>query len=339
MSIVNKKWSGEGNFFKRLMSMREGILVVVIIAMFLVMSITNEYFLLPQTMLNLLMSLTVEGVIAIGMGILLVAGGLDLSAGANMAFSGIIAGLLYINGMPLMMAVIIALLVGFGIGFFNGIMIAMVGLNPLITTLGTQMTFSGLMMIITKGKAVTLTGDFPKIGQGELFGMQYPIYILAALVIVFDTLLRRSRFFRRSYYVGGNAEASKLNGINTRNVLLVNYAITGLLAGLAGILLASRLSTASVTVGGDTALRVITACIIGGASLNGGEGTVLGSFLGVVFLQLLSSSLNIMGVDTHVKTFVTGLILIAAITLDVLNERRKLAKMTVEKQQSIIEEN
>jgi ribose transport system permease protein len=136
--------------------------------------------------------------------------------------------------------------------------------------------------------------------------------------------------------VGGNESASKLNGINVKAVKLVNYAITGILSGLTGILLASRFNTASITVGGDTALRVITACIIGGASLSGGEGTVIGATLGVVFIQLLSASFDIMDVNTFVKTLVTGLILIGAITIDVLNERRKASK-SIEEAQKIIE--
>ena len=214
----------------------------------------------------------------------------------------------------------------------------MVGLNPFITTLGTQMTFSGLMMMITRGKAVLLPEAFQVIGKGDIFGIQYPVYILIVLVIVFDILLRKSRALRSSYYVGGNENAARLNGINVKKVKILNYMLAGLLAGLTGIVLAARLTTASVTVGGDTALRVITACIIGGASLNGGEGTVFGAFLGVVFIQLLSTSLQMQNVDVHVKTFVTGLILILAITIDVLNERRKAAKVTALAEKRLQEE-
>jgi ribose transport system permease protein len=193
------------------------------------------------------------------------------------------------------------------------------------------------MMMLTKGRAVQVTGNFSIIGMGTLFGIQYPVYILAVLVVVFDLLLRKSRVFRRSYYVGGNENAAKLNGINVTGVKVINYALTGVLSALTGIIFASRLTTASITVGGDTALRVLTACIIGGASLNGGEGTIFGAFLGVLFMQLLSSSFNIMNVNTFVKTFVTGLILIGAIAVDVLNERRKNSKLISAAQKKIEE--
>ena len=324
------------NVFKKLTSMREGILVLIIAAMFVIMSFASEYFLLPQTMLNLLMSFTVEGVIAIGMVILLVSGGMDLSAGANMAFTGVFSAIMYVQlGLPLAIAVIMGLLAGLAIGIFNGVMVAKVGLNPLITTLATQMTFQGLMMIITKGKAVNVPAPYQVLGKGTFLNIQYPVYILIALVVVFEILLRKTRFLRSAYYVGGNENSAKLNGINVDKVKIFNYALTGLLSGFTGIILTSRLTTASVTVGSDTALRTITACIIGGASLSGGEGSVLGAFLGVVFIQLISSSLNIMSVDTHVKTFVTGLILIGAITLDVVNEKRKAKKITASAQKSL----
>ena len=334
MNMIKKESIGM-NAFKRLTSQREMILVIVILALFIIMSFTSEYFLSQQTMLNLLMSLTVEGIIAIGMVILLVSGGMDLSAGANMAFTGVATGLLFVAGVPLVLAILLGLVIGLSVGLFNGFLVAIVGINPLITTLGTSMTFSGLMMMMTKGKAVLLSPEFQVIGKGEFLGIQYPVYILIALVIIFEIFLRKSRALRTSYYVGGNENAAKLNGINVNKVKIANYALTGLLSGLTGIVLASRLTTASVTVGGDTSLRVITACIIGGASLSGGEGTVLGAFLGVVFIQLVSSSLNIMSVDVYVKTFVTGLILIAAISIDVLNEKRKAAKITAAAQKCL----
>ena len=325
-------------WLKWFLSMREGVLVIVITGTFITMSFLSEFFLLPQTMLNLLMSFTVEGIIAIGMVILLVSGGMDLSAGANMALSGVVAAMFYVAGYPLAAAVFFGLLCGLVVGLINGVLVSFVGLNPFICTLGMQMTLTGLMMMITRGKAVQVSGNFSIIGAGRLWGIQYPVYILMTLVIIFDVLLRKSRAFRKSYYVGGNENAAKLNGINVRTVKVFNYVLTGILSALTGIIFASRLTTASITVGGDTALRVLTACIIGGASLNGGEGTVFGAFLGVVFMQLLSSSLNIMNVNTFIKTFVTGLILIAAITVDVLNERRKSKKYTIAAQKKIEEE-
>ena len=333
---MEKKVSSSTNvkdtIFRKLIAQREFILFVVIAFIFVLMSATNEGFFTKQSMLNLLMSFTQGGIIAIGMMILLVSGGMDLSAGYNMAFTGVVTATLYtVVGIPLVPAIAIGLIAGISIGAFNGFMVAIVGLNPFITTLGTSMTFQGLMMMLTRGKSVLVDKPFQVMGQGSLFEIQYPVYILIIFVIVFELLLRRSRPFRTSYYVGGNENAAKLNGINVKKVKLLNYVLTGGLAGLSGILLAARLSTASVGVGSDTALEVITACIIGGASLSGGEGSVLGAFLGVVFIQIVQQSLNMMDLGDlgpYIKIFATGLILLVAITVDVLNERRKAAKIT-----------
>ena len=337
MNYIRKN-SGE-NVFRKITSMREMIMVIVIAGLFIIMSFGNQYFLTSQTMLNVLMSFTVEGVIAIGMVILLVSGGLDLSVGANMGFTGIVTGLLVVGGVPMVLAIVIGLSVGLGVGLANGFLIAKIGLNPLITTLGTGMTFTGLMMMLTKGKSIIIPKSFSVIGTGSLFGIQYPVYILIALVIIFEILLRKTRLFRASYYVGGNESAARLNGINVPFIKLFNYGLTGLLAGLTGIVLSARLTTASVSVGGNTALEVITACIIGGASLSGGEGSVLGAFLGVAFIQLLSTSLDLSGVDVYTKTFVTGLILIAAITIDVFNEKRKAKKIVTSAQKCLDDED
>ena len=328
-----------GGVLKKFFGMRVGVLILVIAAVFIFMSFASEYFLMPQTMLNLLISFTVEGIIAIGMVLLLVSGGMDLSAGANMGLCGVISAMCYVNGMPLTLSVAAGLAVGLGIGIANGLLIAFIGLNPFICTLGMSMSLDGLMKVASTGRAVPVSGEFIVLGSGTFLSIQYPIWIFLALVVIFEIQLRKSRWFRQSYYVGGNESAARLNGINVRVVKLVNYAITGILAGLTGILLASRFNTASITVGGDTALRVITACIIGGASLSGGEGTVIGATLGVVFIQLLSSSFDIMDVNTFVKTFVTGLILIGAITIDVLNERRKATKSIEEAQKNIEQRN
>ena len=135
--------------------------------------------------------------------------------------------------------------------------------------------------------------------------------------------MRNSKFFRQNYYVGGNEKAARLSGMNVDRVKIVNFCIVALLAGLAGLMITARLGGASVTVGNGIELRVITAAIIGGASLNGGEGSVLGAFLGALFMGVLANSLNLLGVDVYWQNLVTGLILIVAVVIDVLNERRK----------------
>jgi ribose transport system permease protein len=259
--------------------------------------------------------------------ILLVSGGLDLSVGSNLAFTGVVVGLSMTNGIPIVPSIIIALIAAFLSGFLNGILIAKLNLNPFITTLGMQMFLKGAMLLAANGKSVLgLPESFNNIGQGRLIGIQYPVFILIILVIVFEIILRRSRILRTSYYVGGNENAARLSGIKVNRVKIAIYSLTGIMAGLAGVIITARFGSSSVTIGPGVELRVLAACIIGGASLNGGEGTVLGAFLGAFFMQLLSTSLNLLNVNVYVQTLATGAILILAILLDQLNEKRKSAR-------------
>jgi ribose transport system permease protein len=164
------------------------------------------------------------------------------------------------------------------------------------------------------------------VGQGRLFGIQYPIYVMLFLVIVGDILLRYSRFFRQSYYIGGNEKAARLSGINVDFVKIFNYCLVAVLAGIAGVMITARFGSSSVTVGTNVELRVITATIIGGASLSGGEGSVFGAFLGALFMAVLANALNLLGVDVYWQNLVTGLILIIAVVVDVVNEQRKASQ-------------
>jgi ribose transport system permease protein len=307
--------------------MRESILLVVIVALFVVMSFASPFFLSPQNLESMFLGLSVEGIICIGMVILLVSGGLDLSVGSNLAFTGVVVGLALTNGVPVFLSIIIALIAAFLCGFLNGILVARMNLNPFITTLGMQMFLKGAMLLAANGKSILgLPVGFNQIGQGRLAGVQYPVFILILLVIFFEIVLRRSRILRTSYYVGGNENAARLSGIKVNRVKIAIYSLTGIMAGIAGIIITARFGSSSVTVGPGVELRVLAACIIGGASLNGGEGSILGAFLGAFFMQLLSTSLNLLDVNVYVQTLATGAILILAIMIDQLNEKRKASR-------------
>ena len=315
------------SIFRSLLGMRESILFIVIVLSFIGMSFASPYFLSPGNLESMFLGLSVEGIICIGMVILLVSGGLDLSVGSNLAFTGVVVGLSMTNGIPILPSIVIALIAAFLAGFLNGILIAKMNLNPFITTLGMQMFLKGAMLLAANGKSVLgLPEGFNNIGQGRLIGIQYPVFILIILVIIFEIVLRRSRILRTSYYVGGNENAARLSGIKVSRVKIAIYSLTGIMAGIAGVIITARFGSSSVTIGPGVELRVLAACIIGGASLNGGEGTVLGAFLGAFFMQLLSTSLNLLGVNVYVQTLLTGAILIVSILLDQLNEKRKAAR-------------
>jgi len=303
---------------------REFALIIVLVLIAIGMSIASPVFLNRQNIEAILLALSVEATIAVGMVILLISGGLDLSVGSTLGLTGVVTGLALTAGIPAPAAIVLGLIAALAVGLANGLLVAKLKINPFITTLGVGITIRGLLLVIAQGRAVlNLPQSFTVIGQGRLFGVQYPIFVMLALVIVGDLLLRNTRFFRQNYYIGGNEKAARLSGIKVDLVKISNYCIVALLAGVAGLLITARFGSASVTVGSGTELRVITATIIGGASLSGGEGSVFGAFLGALFMGVLANALNLLGVDVYWQNFVTGVILIVAVVVDVINERRK----------------
>ena len=307
-----------------LVSQRESALVIVLLVAGIIMSIVSPVFLSVANIEAILIALSMEGTITIGMAILLISGGLDLSVGSTLAFTGVVTGLSLNAGVPAVPAIILGLMAAQMVGLANGLLVTRLGINPFITTLGMAMGVRGLLLVIARGRAViNLPSSFTVIGQGRLFGVQYPIFVMLSLVIVGEILVRNARFFRQSYYIGGNERAARLSGINVDLVKIFNYCLVAGLAGVAGLLVTARFGSASLTIGAGEELRVITAAIIGGASLSGGEGSVLGAFLGALFMGFLANALNLLGVDVYWQNLVTGALLIFAVVLDVLNERRK----------------
>jgi ribose transport system permease protein len=307
-----------------LVSQREAALVLVLLVAGVIMSLVSPVFLTAANIEAILIGLSMEGTITIGMAILLISGGFDLSVGSTLAFTGIVTGLCLNAGVPAVPAMMLGLAAALMVGLANGLLVARVGINPFIATLGMAMVVRGLLLVIAHGRAVlNLSSSFTVIGQGRLFGVQYPIFVMLLLVIVGEILLRNTRFFRQSYYIGGNERAARLSGINVDLVKAFNYCLVALLAGVAGLMITGRFGSASVTIGVGLELRVITAAIIGGASLSGGEGSVLGAFLGALFMGFLANALNLLGVDVYWQNLVTGALLILAVVVDVVNERRK----------------
>jgi ribose transport system permease protein len=309
---------------KELISQREFSLFVVLLLACVLMSSLSPVFFTWANAEAMLLALSVDAIIAVGMVVLLISGGLDLSIGSTLGLTGVVTGLTLNAGFPVGLAILLGLASAMLIGLGNGLLVARLKINPFITTLGMQMIGRGLLLVLARGKAVlNLPDSFTVIGQGRLFGIQYPIYIMVVLVIVGEILVRNMRFFRQSYYIGGNEKSARLSGINVDLIKIFNYCLVATLAGVAGLLITARFGSSSVTVGGGLELRVITATIIGGASLNGGEGSVLGAFLGAAFMAILANSLNLLGVDVYWQNLITGLILIVAVVIDVLNEKRK----------------
>lgn len=311
-------------FVKRLTGQREFALFSTIVVIFIAMSFLSPYFLTAKNLMSLLLALSVTTIIAVAMTNLLVSGGFDLSVGSLVGFIGIVIGILLKRGVPLGAAIIITLAVGAAVGLFNGLLIAKVGINAFVVTLAGLSLLRGLTYIVTRGQSQTMLSEsFTVIGQGFLFKIPLPIWYAAFFVIVGDILLRKSRFFRQNYYIGGNERAARLSGIPVDRIKVLNYVIVGVVTAFAGIVLAARLGSATTAAGQGFEFQVITAVIIGGASLSGGEGTAFGTFLGSLLMVLIINVLVLLGIDIYWQNFVIGATLLFAVLLDTLNMKRR----------------
>lgn len=312
-------------FFKRIIGQREFSIFMIVVAIFIIMSFSSPYFLTKINIHALLLSLSITAMVAVGMTNLLISGGFDLSVGSVVGFTGLMVALLIKEfGIPVILAVIITLGIGALIGLFNGLMVAKVGINPFIVTLAGLSLFRGLTYIVNSGQQVAQIGDaFNDIGQALFLGFQLPIYYAFLFVIVGDIMLRKNRFFRQNYFIGGNEKASRLLGIQVDKVKIINYMIMSVIAAFAGIVMTARMGAAMVYAGTGLELNVITAVIIGGASLSGGEGSAIGAFLGSLIMVLIINALSLLNVNIYWQTFVIGGILLLAVTLDTINIKRR----------------
>ena len=289
------------------------ILIVVII------SILNPAFLSPGNLMNVLRQVSINALIAFGMTFVILTGGIDLSVGSILALSGAVTATLMASGVDPVLAVLIGLLAGAALGAFNGIVIAKGKVAPFIATLATMTIFRGLTLVFTDGRPVSGLGDstfFDMLGRGYLFGIPVPAVTMMVSFLVLYLILKKTTFGRRVYAVGGNEEAAVLSGINADRVKIYVYSLTGFLAALAGTILTSRLSSAQPTAGQMYELDAIAAVVLGGTSLTGGRGWIIGTLIGALIIGVLNNGLNLLGVSSFFQQVVKGSVILLAVLLD-----------------------
>jgi ribose/xylose/arabinose/galactoside ABC-type transport system permease subunit/ABC-type sugar transport system substrate-binding protein len=278
----------------------------------------------------ILLGMSLDSLIAIGMTFVIITGGFDLAVGSTFAFGGLVVGLLLQSGWGVVPAIGASVMAGVGIGLFNGFVITKVRVNPFVTTLGSMTIIRGIVLLATQGASVTgFPPEFVALGQGKLWGVFYPVLIMLAFLVVADLLLRKSRFLRQIFYVGGNEEAAKLSGINVDRVRIWMYVFTGALSALSGVIAAAKTGSASPIAGSGAELRIIAAVVVGGASLSGGKGTIFGTFLGLLLTSLITSGLGFLRISFYAEGIVSGTILILAVTLDQLTRERARQLLTL----------
>jgi ribose/xylose/arabinose/galactoside ABC-type transport system permease subunit len=326
--VMEKRRSFLGALGRKIIQVREmGVILPIVLATILFAS-QNSVFLGQENLINMLRTASFTFITAIGMAFLIISGGWDLSVGAVYAFAGVACGLLMSVGVPIPVAILGGCMFGFLFGIINGFFVQSVGLPPFVATMSSMYMARGLVTGFQKGNPVyPLPDAFNAIGQENLmlFGIPIPYVLIVALAfgLIASFVLKKTSYGRMIFAVGGNAETSRLAGIPVRFVRFSAYVLTGMLAALTGILMAARMGSAQPNTGSGFEMQVIAACVIGGVSLNGGAGSVLGALLGSVFMTMIANGMTLTRVSPYWQQLVMGLVLLLACSLDQARMRMK----------------
>lgn len=295
------------------------VLWVCILVLCTVLAISNPRFISVSNIINVLRQTSINLILAVGMTCVILTGGMDLSVGSVLALGGCVACLV-MRSAGMCLGILAGLLVGSACGIVNGFFVSVMRIPPFIATLGMMTMARGLALVSTGGEFITgLPRSYVLIGDGLVFGqLPVPVLISAVMVLIAHFLLSKTKFGLQVYAVGGNFEAARLSGVNNRRVVMAVYAISGMLAALAGIVLTARVASAQPTFGEGYNLNAVASVIIGGTSIRGGEGNVLRTVLGALMIGILSNGLNILNVDYFWQQVVIGAVIILAVVMDKL---------------------
>lgn len=299
----------------RFLTLYRSVLIVMVICT--IASILSKDFLTLNNLFNVIRQITVAGIIGCGMTFVILTGGIDLSVGSILGLSGVLAaGSLTSANNPLL-AILIAVLVGALCGFLNGFWISYCAIPPFIATLGMMTLLRGIVLVYTKGSPISIKSDFYKfIGKGSILSVPLPIIILIIIYIAAFLILGKTAFGRSVYALGGNKEAARLSGINIKKVEWFVYTLTGILCGVAAVVLTARLGSAQSKTGEGIEMDAIAAVILGGTSLSGGSGYVLPTVIGAMIMGLIDNILTLMNVNPHATNIVKGIIILIAVIVD-----------------------
>lgn len=298
-------------------SMLIGILVLLIIGF----SWASPYFLTSRNLTNILTAVAVSGVLATAATVLMIGGHVDLSVGGGVALVGTVFAAVLAEGNPQLLALILAIGVGLAIGIVNGVFVTVVGITSLITTLGTMAVVRGLAQVLSNGQSIGFVG-FQSLGIGSpLLGVPWAVWIFGLIVIVGMITMRYTVIGRSVYAIGSNSVAAMLTGIRVQRYVFMAFLLSGLVISLAGLILASQTGQGSGNAAIGMELSVITAVILGGASLNGGKGTIVGTLIGVLIIGVINNGLVLLNVQSFWQSVIRGGLLLLAVSLDQLRTR------------------
>lgn len=293
--------------------------VLALLVLMVIVTILNPNFIAPINLLNLLRQVSVNALIAFGMTFVILTGGIDLSVGSTLALSGALVAGMIASGLDPILAMIIGVVIGGVLGAVNGLLITKGKMAPFIATLATMTIYRGATLVYTDGNPITGIGDsfiFKFIGRGYLFNIPVPVILMAIAFILLYVLLHKMTFGRKTYAIGGNEKASYIAGIKIDKVKTLIYALSGMMASVAGIIITSRLNSAQPTAGQAYEMDAIAAVVLGGTSLSGGKGRIFGTLIGALIIGTLNNGLNLIGVSSFYQQIVKGIVIIIAVLLD-----------------------
>jgi len=308
-----------------------GILIVFLVLVIALSIISGGTFSSARNAINILKQTAVNGILAMGMAFVIISGGIDLSVGSTVGLSGVVACMFAhpaasgAGGQyPFIVPILMALLIGAAVGLFNGGLIAYGGIPPFIVTLGSMTIVRGLALIVSGGSPIyDVTSGFEAIASGKLKSIPYLAFYLIIVVLICAIVLNKFTFGRRVYALGGNEVAASVSGINVKRIRVLVYTISGVLAGFAGLLVASRTITGSPTAGQSYEMDAIAATVIGGVSMSGGSGKWYGIVIGSLMLAVISNGLDILRVNSNYQLVIKGFIIIFAVLMDIKGKAKK----------------
>lgn len=299
---------------------------VTLAVLMVALTIATPHFFTVVNLSSVIRQTAVINIMALGMTMIIIAGGIDLSVGSMMALSGLLGAMTMARGLPIAAGLAAALAAGTACGLANGLMVTKLRINPFIVTLGTLGIYRGVSLMASGGLPVQhMPRAFSYLAEGSILHIPFVLYVLAACAAVVHGVLRHTRMGRYAYAIGSNAEAAFYAGIPVEFHLTAIYAAGGLLTGLAGVLETSRLMTGQPTAGNGYELQAIAAVVIGGGSLRGGEGSVVGTLIGAYIMGLLSNGSDLLGISPYLQQALIGAVIILAVVLDEVRKRRTAA--------------
>ncbi|MBU8880437.1 ribose ABC transporter permease [Bacillus sp. FJAT-29790] len=302
----------------------KGSTTIGLALLFIIMSIVTTDFLTVDNLINVMRQSAVLCIMAVAMTFIIITGGIDLSAGSQLAVSGVVVSGLIVAGVPIPLAILITVMVGAMIGLFMGTVISTQNIPPFIVTLAMTTILSGIAFVYTAGTPIVITdAAFRQIGRGYIGPIPTAIVIMVLVAIIGYVLLSHTRFGRYVYTIGDNEEAARLCGINVKRVKTGVYAFGGAIMAIAGIVLASRLSSGSPNAGTGSELDAIAAVVLGGTNLFGGEGKISGTLMGVAIISILNNGLNLLDVSSYNQLMIKGVVILLAVWLNSMKARRK----------------